>query len=62
MTLDIPNAFVQTPMPASNEKVVKRITGQLAHLLLETVPKNMRLREHRKQHNCHLRRNTEGPR
>jgi hypothetical protein len=39
-TTDIPNAFIQTPMPVSgpgDEKLVMKITGVLAWLLVEMV-------------------------
>ena len=37
-TLDIPNAFVQTPVPKSEEKVVMRITGRLVDYLVNVFP------------------------
>ena len=38
MTADVPNAFIQTPMPDSSEKVVMKITGVLVHLMVEMAP------------------------
>ena len=39
MTLDIPNAFVQTPMPKSQQRVIMRINGLLVDYLEEICPK-----------------------
>lgn len=36
LTLDIPNAFVQTKIPESNVKTIMRIRGKLVDLLLDT--------------------------
>ena len=38
ITLDIPNAFVQTPVPKSDEKVIMRITGLLVDHLVNLFP------------------------
>ena len=38
ITLDIPNAFVQTPVPKSEEKVIMRITGLLVDYLENLFP------------------------
>ena len=38
ITLDIPNAFVQTPVPKSEEKVIMRITGLLVDYLVNLFP------------------------
>ena len=38
MTLDVPNAFVQTPIPHSGEKVIMKIRGSLVDILLEICP------------------------
>jgi hypothetical protein len=38
MTLDIPNAFVQTPIPKGGEKIIMKIRGRLVDLLLEICP------------------------
>ena len=38
MTLDIPNAFVQTNIPTSGEKVVMKIRGELVNILTEICP------------------------
>ena len=38
ITLDIPNAFVQTLVPKSEEKVVMRITGLLVDYLINLFP------------------------
>ena len=38
ITLDIPNAFVQTPVPKSKEKVIMRITGLLVDYLVNVFP------------------------
>jgi hypothetical protein len=38
MTLDIPNAFVQTPIDLHGDKVIMKIRGQLIDLLLEICP------------------------
>ena len=38
VTLDIPNAFVQTPVPKSDEKVIMRITGLLVDHLVNLFP------------------------
>ena len=38
VTLDIPNAFVQTPIPESEEKVIMRMTGLLVDHLVNLFP------------------------
>ena len=38
MTLDIPNAFVQTSIPPGEEKVIKKIRGVLVDILCELAP------------------------
>jgi hypothetical protein len=38
MTLDIPNAFVQTPIPLNGDKIIMKIRGQLVDMLLELCP------------------------
>ena len=38
ITLDIPNAFVQTPMPKSEQRVIMRINGLLVEYLDELFP------------------------
>ena len=38
MTLDIPNAFVQTPIPQDGDKVMMKIRGPLFKILCEIVP------------------------
>jgi hypothetical protein len=38
MTLDIPNAFVQTPIPKSGEKIIMNICGRLVNILTEICP------------------------
>ena len=38
MTVDIPNAFIQTPMPEGEEKVIMKITGLLVKYLVEIEP------------------------
>jgi hypothetical protein len=38
MTLDIPNAFVQTSIPQKGDKIIMKIRGQLADILLEICP------------------------
>ena len=40
VTLDIPNAFIQNPVPKSEEKVVMRITGLLVDYLVKLFPTN----------------------
>ena len=35
MVLDIPNAFIQTPMPVANERIVMKVKGRLVDWLLE---------------------------
>ena len=40
--LDMPNAFVQTPIEKSGEKIIMRISGQLAQLFLELKPEKYR--------------------
>jgi hypothetical protein len=38
MTLDIPNAFVQTKIPLNGDKIIMKIRGQLVDILLEICP------------------------
>jgi hypothetical protein len=38
MTLDVPNAFVQTPIPLNGDKIIMKIRGQLVDMLLEICP------------------------
>ena len=38
ITLDIPNIFVQTPMPKSQQRVIMRINGLLVNYLKELYP------------------------
>jgi hypothetical protein len=38
MTNDVPNAFVQTPIPQDGVKIIMKIRGQLVNLLLEIAP------------------------
>jgi hypothetical protein len=38
MTLDVPNAFVQTPIPQSGDKIIMKIRGRLVDILLEISP------------------------
>ena len=40
MSADIPNAFIQTPMPEAKvgERVIMKITGVLVDLLVEIAP------------------------
>jgi len=38
MSADVPNAFIQTPMPDDNKKVIMKITGVLVHLMVEQAP------------------------
>ena len=38
--LDIPNAFVQTTIPESNEETIMRISGHLAELIIELLPQH----------------------
>ena len=38
ITLDIPNTFVQTPMPKSQQRVIMRINGLLVDYLEEQCP------------------------
>ena len=35
MTLDVPNTFVQAPIPDDNEKVIMKIRGRLVDILVE---------------------------
>eukprot|EP00957_Ditylum_brightwellii_P059845 4543513-Ditylum_brightwellii.AAC.1 len=39
MTLDIPNAFVQTPVPEKGEKIIMKIRGLLVDILLKLCPR-----------------------
>ena len=38
MTTDIPNAFIQAPMPLRDEKVIMKITGRLVDILINMHP------------------------
>jgi len=38
MSVDVPNTFIQTPMPDDNKKVMMKITGVLVHLMVEQAP------------------------
>jgi hypothetical protein len=38
MTLDVPNAFVQTPIPQGGDKIIMKIRGSLVDILLEICP------------------------
>jgi hypothetical protein len=38
MSLDVPNAFVQTPIPQGGEKICMKIRGSLVDILLEICP------------------------
>jgi hypothetical protein len=38
MTLDVPNAFVQTPIPQTGEKIIMKIRGSLIDILTEICP------------------------
>ena len=38
MTSDIPNAFIQAPMPKKDEKVIMKITGKLVDVLVNMHP------------------------
>ena len=38
VTLDIPNAFVQTDLPENNERIIMRINGKLVDLIVELFP------------------------
>jgi hypothetical protein len=38
MTLDVPDAFVQTPIQQSGEKIIMKIRGSLVDILLEICP------------------------
>ena len=38
MALDIPHAFVQTPIPLNGDKIIMKIRGQLVGILLELCP------------------------
>ena len=40
VTLDIPNAFIQTPIPESNEKTITRISGHLSEVIIESLPQH----------------------
>ena len=49
ITMDIPNAFVQTPLPRSNERIIMIISGKLVELLEEISPeKYSKVIQHRK--------------
>eukprot|EP00957_Ditylum_brightwellii_P084492 6425192-Ditylum_brightwellii.AAC.2 len=38
ITLDVPNAFVQTPMPQGKDKVIMKIRGVLLEILVDLCP------------------------
>jgi hypothetical protein len=38
MTLDVPNAFVQTPIPRTGDKIIMKIRGSLVDILIEICP------------------------
>jgi hypothetical protein len=38
MTLDVPNAFVQTPIPQTGDKIIMKIRGSLVDILIEICP------------------------
>ena len=38
MTTDIPNAFIQAPMPEKDEMVIMKITGKLVDILVNMHP------------------------
>ena len=38
MTLDIPNAFVQTSLPESNERIIMKFNGRLVGIMMEEFP------------------------
>ena len=38
MTTDIPNTFIQAPMPEKDEKVIMKITGKLVDILVNMHP------------------------
>ena len=38
MTLDVPNAFVQTAVPQDKEKIIMKIRGELVDILVEVAP------------------------
>ena len=40
VTLDIPNAFVKTPITKSNEKTIVRISSRLAELIIALLPQH----------------------
>ena len=42
LTLDIPNTFVQTPIPSNQERIIMRITGKLVDFLVELFPEKYR--------------------
>ena len=53
MTLDVPNAFVQTPIPDSKKRIIMKIRGNLVDLLLEICPgvyDNYVVNERKSQH------------
>ena len=35
MTIDVPNAFVQTPIPKGEKKIIMKMTGQLVDIMIE---------------------------
>jgi hypothetical protein len=38
MTLDVPNTFVQTPIPQTGDKIIMKIRGSLVNILIEICP------------------------
>ena len=38
MTLDIPNAFVQTSLPESNEQIIMKFNGRLLDIMMQGFP------------------------
>jgi hypothetical protein len=38
MTLDVPNAYVQTPIPQTGDKIIMKIRGSLVDILIEICP------------------------
>ena len=42
ITLDIPNAFIQTNLPQSDKKIIMRINGKLVDLIVELFPNDYR--------------------
>ena len=38
MILDVPNTFLQTPIPKGEEKIILKVTGMLVDVLVEICP------------------------